>query len=711
MDPSSLIEKLVTRGLVSDAAISELSQSEQFGGRSIESVLVEEGLIEEHELLQVMADTYNLPLVSLSPEILDSSLASELPRKLLENFCVFPLQRCEHESRLQLATVDPFDVTAADLFRLKTGREVSYVLAPKAQIVQAIQGKLMGTEGFRLLVDQVPDLPEWNEIETLVETELSKNAPPIIKLVDSLLRDACRRNASDIHMEPQEDHFRVRYRIDGILRTIVELPLRVERTCVSRIKIMAGLNISENRKPQDGRISINLDRRKVHLRVSTVASQLGEKVVLRILDQSSVQLDLGQLGLRKRDLQVLEAHIRSSSGMVLITGPTGSGKTSTLYACLRLLNDASVNITTVEDPVEYQIPGLTQVGVNPRAGITFDNALRAFLRQDPDIIMVGEIRDKTTAETAVQAAQSGHLVFSTLHTNDAPGTLARLVLMGIQPHQITGSLLCVVAQRLVRRNCSDCMKETEITQEQAILLNLSVQKTRPRRLFRGEGCEKCGHTGYRGRVGVYEILTMTTTLRQQLLLDPDYGSLLKAAQEEGMISLLEDGIAKVESGLTTLDEVLRVITIQRESGKPANAHPIVVEPPGAPKTVGQVMTRTVTSVHPNDSLSEVFHVLLHRRISGAPVVDDDGKPLGVVSYCDLASQHWNGGRGRKKATARDAMSGNLTTVNSDDSLSVAAQRMWRHRVHRVLVLEDGQLVGILTPFDLMPYTSLLKEER
>lgn len=710
MDPSSLIETLVARGLVSDEAISHFTRSEHLAGRPLESVLVEEGLLQESDLLQLMSETYGLPLVTLSPDCLDSAMASELPRKLLENFCVFPLRREEDESRLLLATTDPFDVTAADLFRLKTGREVSYVLAPKAQIMQAIQGKLMGTEGFRLLVDQVPDLPEWNELETLVETELSENAPPIIKLVDSLLRDACRRNASDIHMEPQEDHFRVRYRIDGILRTIMELPLRVERTCISRIKIMAGLNISETRKPQDGRISIKLDRRKVHLRVSTIASQLGEKVVLRILDQSSVQLDLGQLGLSKRDLRVLEAHIRSSSGMVLITGPTGSGKTSTLYACLRLLNDNSVNITTVEDPVEYQIPGLTQVGVNPRAGITFANALRAFLRQDPDIIMVGEIRDQTTAETAVQAAQSGHLVFSTLHTNDAPGTLARLVLMGIQPHQITGSLLCVVAQRLVRRNCSHCLEEAKITPEQVVLLNLSTEKKRPRKLLRGVGCEKCGQTGYRGRVGLYEILTMTTTLRQKLLVEPDYGSLLKAARDEGMISLLEDGLEKVEAGLTSLDEVLRVVTIQRESTRIPTASSILIEPPGVPLTVGQVMTRTVTSVHPNDSLTEVFHVLLHRRISGAPVVDDEGRILGVVSYCDLASQRWNGGRGHKKATARDAMSGSLITVNSSDSLGMAAQRMWRHRVHRVLVLEAGKLAGILTPFDLMPYTSLLKEE-
>ena len=234
---------------MSDEAISHFTRSEHLAGRPLESVLVEEGLLQESDLLQLMSETYDLPLVTLSPDCLDSTLASELPRKLLENFCVFPLRREEDESGLLLATTDPFDVTAADLFRLKTGREVSYVLAPKAQIMQAIQGKLMGTEGFRLLVDQVPDLAEWNELETLVETDLSENAPPIIKLVDSLLRDACRRNASDIHMEPQEDRFRVRYRIDGILRTIMELPLRVERTCISRIKIMAGLNISETRKP------------------------------------------------------------------------------------------------------------------------------------------------------------------------------------------------------------------------------------------------------------------------------------------------------------------------------------------------------------------------------------------------------------------------------------------------------------------------------
>ena len=452
------------------------------------------------------------------------------------------------------------------------------------------------------------------------------------------------------------------------------------------------------------------DKEKLSMRVSTVASHYGEKIVLRLLDQSAVELNLSQLGLSPEALSVLKSHIKSSYGMILITGPTGSGKTSTLYACLHLLNDPSVNIVTVEDPIEYQIEGLTQVQINLRAGQTFATTLRSFLRQDPDIIMVGEMRDQLTAETAIQAAQSGHLVLSTLHTNDAPSTLSRLVLMGIEPHQVAGSLLCVMAQRLVRKMCPHCKAPTQLNEEQKTLLSLSMEEAYPRHLYRGTGCSKCEGTGYRGRLGLYEILTVTSSLRQQILLDSTENVLWQASRKEGMTTLLEDGLAKVEAGLTTLEEVLRVVTIKRRSDhqeSPSGAHfPIVASPSFRPALVEEVMTKHVFTVHPNDSLYEVAKLLLHHGVSGCPVVDDHQEVIGIVTYVDLASSRWSETRLKESATAADAMTPQVIAVSPGETLAKAAHKMWRHRVHRLVVLKDNKLVGILTPFDLMLQSNL-----
>lgn len=716
MDPNSLIEELVKQGLVSREVIHDLAGSERHRGKAIERALIDEGVVEETRILQIMAELYHLPYIVLSPDLLDSTLASELPHRMLENYCVYPLQREQGSEVVPLATVDPLDVNAADVFKQITGREISYVLAAKSQIEQAIEGKLLGSEGFRLLVDMVPDPSEWRGLESMLEAEvneLSENATPIIKLVDSILRDAYRLKASDIHIEPQEKNFRVRYRIDGLLKTIVELPKRAEKTCTSRLKIMAGLDISETRKPQDGRISLKFSpEEKLNLRVSTVASHYGEKIVLRLLDQSAVELSLSQLGLSSESLGVLQSHIKSSYGMILITGPTGSGKTSTLYACLHLLNDPSVNIVTVEDPIEYQIEGLTQVQINLRAGQTFATTLRSFLRQDPDIIMVGEMRDQLTAETAIQAAQSGHLVLSTLHTNDAPSTLSRLILMGIEPHQVAGSLLCVMAQRLVRKMCPHCKAPTQLNEEQRTLLSLSLEGIFPKHLYHGTGCEKCEGTGHKGRLGLYEILTVTSSLRQQILIDSTENALWQTARKEGMITLLEDGIAKVEAGLTTLEEVLRVVTIKRRSDNPESPlrtdFPIVASPSFRPGTVEEVMTKHVFTVHPNDSLYEVAKLLLHHGVSGCPVVDDLQEVVGMVTYVDLASSRWGEQRPKESATAADAMTAQVIAVSPSETLAKAAHKMWRHRVHRLVVLKEEKLVGILTPFDLMLQSNLFR---
>jgi len=393
--------------------------------------------------------------------------------------------------------------------------------------------------------------------------------------------------------------------------------------------------------------------------------------------------------------------------MILITGPTGSGKTSTLYASLKLKNDPSLNIVTVEDPIEYQVPGITQVQVNNQAGLSFSSALRAFLRQDPDVIMVGEIRDLTTAETAVQAAQSGHLVLSTLHTNSAPSTLSRMILLGIEPHQIGGALLCVIAQRLVRKICPECIEETPLKREHQVLLDLAAEQIKPEKLFTGKGCEACEGTGYKGRTGLYEILSMTSAIRLQIVLDSTEEALWEVARREGMRTLLEDGIEKVEQGITTMDEVLRVLTIRRRASSPKAPEETevssVVSPEPSPVVVQDVMTKNVVTVHPLASSRETMNLLLRRGISGCPVVNEKGRVIGLISFSDLATSVIAHTPQAATKTVRDVMSSKqVISVKPTDTLEVAAEKLVRHKVRRLVVLHEENLVGILTPYDLIP---------
>ena len=712
MNPSILLDELVERGIVSREVVEKLSQSDHYAGKAIEVALVEQGFVKEDTLLALMSDLFQIPYRHLTPECIDHELAESVPRRLLENFCIIPLKRAPESQTQNLATVDPFDITAADIFRQVTGRQVGYVLAPRAEIESAIQGKLLSSQEFGRLVDALPPPLGWEDVDSLLassQEELTENSSPIIRLVNSILRDAIRLKASDIHVEPQEDCFRIRYRIDGLLSTAATLPKRAERTCVSRIKILAGLDISDTRCAQDGRISLTAFNSKVNLRVSTVPSTFGEKVVLRVLDQSATKLELPQLGMSSLDLNSLYSHLAASSGMILITGPTGSGKTSTLYAALRVLNKESTNVVTVEDPVEYQLEGLTQVQVNNKSGLTFASTLRSFLRQDPDVIMVGEIRDLETAKTAVQAAQSGHLVLSTLHTNSSPSTLSRLVLLGVEPHQIASGLLCVVAQRLVRKICEHCRKKVAIKPEHKALLRLSEERRLPGKLFFGGGCEACRWTGYKGRAGLYEILTLTSELKRQMVVDPSEEELWRVAREEGLRTLLEDGLDKVERGMTSLDEVLRVTTIRRTStqNSPPESLPTVVSSSKAPTLVSEVMIRNVVTLHPTASLAEASRILGFRGINGCPVVDETGRVVGLLSQSDLVAALARGAE-ELPETVREIMSENIIGLAPDASLSEAAQTMWRHKVHRIVVLHEDRLVGILTPFDLMVHSNLFK---
>lgn len=502
-------------------------------------------------------------------EDLDQDLISVLPHEMLRNYRILPLHR--DEDRLLLAMADPLDVLAEDAVRLRTGcHHIERVVAPASEIEAALQGRLGPVD--TVIGTILHRIPESGSLELLaqeeVEDESWKYEPsaPIIQLVNSLISDAIRMRASDIHVEPLDDGLRVRYRIDGYLRPVVILPKRIQGATVSRLKLIAGMDISESRKPQDGRTRVRLEGREVDLRVSSLPTHYGEKVVLRILDPEKTVVDLDVLGFSGEDLQRLQSSLSASQGMVLATGPTGSGKTSTLYGALRFLNQEADNLVTVEDPIEYRLEGINQVQMNPRAGLTFASALRSILRQDPDVVMVGEIRDLETAEIAVQAAQTGHLVLSTLHTNDAASTITRLILMGIPPYMVASSLLAVLAQRLVRRLCPQCRWERPVPDSAARLLR-SVGAPVPATDYTANGCEACDFVGYKGRLGLFELVLISDRVREILLTDPQEAKIAQAAVEEGTRSLLEDGLAKVGLGLTSLSEVLRAVTVRAPGGR------------------------------------------------------------------------------------------------------------------------------------------------
>lgn len=718
MDPDLLLNYLSDKDLLSKLDADRVLRHSCTLKGTLENTLVDNGLVEEETLLKAMSEVYGLPFLELEPGNLDVELATKLPGKLMETLCFYPLRREPGSDTIPLAMADPFDVNTMDTFRYITGYKVEPVLARRAQIQNAIKGRLLGEEGLQMIAERVP----WDyALESLQEaplTELeSENSTPIIQLVSSILTSAFHLGASDIHFEPHEDLVRVRFRIDGILREIVRLPKRVCRACVARMKIISELDISESRKPQDGRTQLRLPEGDVDLRVSVLPTVWGEKVVMRLLDRTGEPPSLTQLGMLEEDLQEFKSFLRASHGMILLTGPTGSGKSSTLYAALRVLNVPGVNISTVEDPVEYQIKGVNQVPVNRKAGLTFAAALRSFLRQDPDIIMVGEIRDLETARIAVQAAQTGHLVFSTLHTNDSPSTLERLVMMGLEPHVVSGSLLCVVAQRLVRRLCPLCREESILTEEQESLLSLSYEAPQPAKVWKPVGCDECDGTGYRGRLGLFEILPITARLKQQILEDPSEELLWQTARREGLKTLLDDGIAKVERGLTSVDEVLRVVTLKRRSA--ATDHP-EAESPEEPSVrdfpaalspeparwlpclrVVDVMTPNVYTINARERVEDAVQKMLDWGVTGTVVVDETGKPVGVLSLNDIAAFMAVESRGDGSTEVNDIMSPWVIKVDPYTPLRRAFVLFQRHKVHRLVVMQGKKLLGILTPLDLV----------
>ncbi|MBL7170444.1 MAG: type IV-A pilus assembly ATPase PilB [Candidatus Omnitrophica bacterium] len=552
---SNLGARLVEKGLITKEALAKAQKASK-RGTPLQKTLVEQGSITEEKLIDFMAKELNIPCVKMSDYVIDPKIVKIVPEKLARHYTVIPLFKVL--DTLTIAMADPSNFYAIEDIKIKTKCELNKVLASEKDINKAIDKYYAA--GVEIMEEAIKDLKEISlEQEAKEEaspSQLQHDAEdaPIVKLVNSFIAQAINRRASDIHLEPYEKDLRIRYRIDGVLYEVASPPKNLQGALVSRLKILSQLDIAERRLPQDGRFRMRIKDKSIDLRLSTLPTIFGEKVVMRILDKGSLALDMKDLGMEENMLAGFEKAIASPYGMVVVTGPTGSGKTTTLYSALNKVNSVGKNIITVEDPVEYRIHGINQVQVQPKIGLTFAAGLRSILRQDPDIVMVGEVRDLETAEIAIRAALTGHLVFTTLHTNDAVGTLARLVDMGIEPFLVASSVVVVMAQRLVRRICPDCKKEYTPPQEMQKIIKEKFPD-KDIKFYKGVGCKNCNNTGYRGRVGVHEVLSITDEIKEMIINRKTPDEIEKAARKQGFISLSECGLLKVANGITSLEEV------------------------------------------------------------------------------------------------------------------------------------------------------------
>ncbi len=539
---------LVESGIITAEQLQEALVDQKKSKLKLGDHLLQSGYITEQQLIEILEFQLGIPHVSLFRYRLDPSLASIVPEEMAKRYSLIPLKK--EENKLTVAMVDPLDYFAIDELRISTGFVINVVIASRDEIQRAISRMYSMQGSVQELMEGIAGTEELEDAKILDDDS------PIVRLVNQMFEQAIQLRASDIHIEPMEDGIRVRYRIDGVMKTERVLPRHMQGMLTARLKIMSNLNIAERRIPQDGRIQLQMDFKDIDVRVSTLPTIYGEKIVLRLLDLTNALVELDKLGLSKRNLGMLKELIQMPNGTVLVTGPTGSGKSTTLYAMLNELNREEANIITVEDPVEYQLDGINQVQVNENIGMTFASALRSILRQDPDIIMVGEIRDVETAEIAIRAALTGHTVFSTLHTNDAVSSITRLADMGIPPFLIASAINGVIAQRLVRRICKDCRQEYQATeQEKAIFAQRGL---RVETLWRGTGCGSCMLTGYRGRIAVHEVFKMDDKLRHMLTQNLPSNEYRKHAMKNGMILLFDDGLLKVKQGITTMDELYRI---------------------------------------------------------------------------------------------------------------------------------------------------------
>ncbi len=550
-----LLELLVKQGMLQPDQAEQAKKEAFRVTQPLESVLVKSGFVTDEELASAKASLLGVPYVDLNNYRLDKELVKLLPEKVARKYSVMPL--FSTGTALSLGMVDPQNIVAIDQVRKLTNFDVVDPILISVSGFQAALNTYYRAYGS--MADIVKTL-EKEKTPSMSETLLGEitEQTPVSKLVESLMLQAVQTRASDIHVEPEETIVSVRFRVDGLLKHITTFPLTIQSAVVSRIKILAGMDITETRKPQDGKIRLDLEGKDLDIRVSTFPTLFGENVVLRLLDKRAMLPNLVDLGFSKEHLDRFTKLIAQPHGIILVTGPTGSGKTTTLYASLSKINSEEKNIVTIEDPVEYVLPRVRQTQVNPKAGITFANGLRGFLRQDPDIMMVGEIRDRETVEMAIQSALTGHLVFSTLHTNDAPSALARLIDMGAEPFLLSSSVIGVLAQRLVRVNCVKCREP--FRPSPAVLKSVGIPEDT--QLMRGKGCSKCNQTGFSGRIGIFELLFITDEIKSLVDARSSAPEIRKKAVEQGMKTLRQDGLEKALRGVTTLEEVLRVTEIE-----------------------------------------------------------------------------------------------------------------------------------------------------
>ncbi len=551
--------------ITEDQLMKALEQQKKEGGR-LGSSLVTLGFISEERLVAFLSKQYGIPAINLTDYEIDEAVVRLIPAEVAQKYQIMPVARVG--ATLTIAMVDPSNVFAIDDIKFMTGYNVEPVVAAESAIREVIANSYEQSDALQNVIDSLQGVSNEAEFMDFVQDEeddvdissLKKQVDdaPVVKLVNLILAEAINRGASDIHIEPYEKKYRVRYRVDGVLYDIMQPPLKLKNALSSRLKIMSELDIAERRLPQDGRIKLKLGKRAVDLRVSVLPCLFGEKIVLRILDKGNLQLDLTKLGFEEKALADFREAITSPFGMVLVTGPTGSGKTTSLYSALSTVNDVGVNIMTAEDPVEYNLHGINQVQVREEIGLTFASALRSFLRQDPDIIMVGEIRDFETAEIGVKAALTGHLVLSTLHTNDAPGTISRLLNMGIEPFLVASSVVLILAQRLARKICKECIEEESVPKQALLNVGFTEEEAAIVKPMKGKGCSTCGNTGYKGRVALYEVMPVKEDLRELILEGASATEIKRTAIRLGMNTLRRAGLNKIKEGVTSIEEVLRV---------------------------------------------------------------------------------------------------------------------------------------------------------
>lgn len=557
-----LAEHLMQKSSLAPEAIRDLLQQARKEKKSIFQLLIQKGIVKEEEVLGFLSEQLEIPFLNLPALRVPKEIIKLVPKKIIDRYQIFPLACIQN--LLSVAVSDPFELMLYEDLKGVTGCDVCIVLAPAKMINHAIENYYSESGNFEAVLEGIEEenlevvrAGEDREEEKTSQEAATDNAP-VVRMVNLILDEAIRQRASDIHFEPYEKNFRVRYRIDGSAKEAFSNSRELYSSLVARIKIMSMLNITEKRVPQDGRFRASIRGREIDFRVSILPIYYGEKVVLRVLDQGGVKAGLNKLGFSEKPTKAFAEAIKHPYGMILVTGPTGSGKSTTLYTILNTLNTPDRNIMTVEDPVEYQVEGITQTQVHAEVGMSFANGLRALLRQSPDIVLVGEIRDTETADIAVKAALTGHLVFSTLHTNSAAGAMTRLVDMGVEPFLIASSVICVAAQRLLRRICPDCKAPCTLSEDLIHRISRSKEELKEISAYRGKGCTKCAQTGYYGRLGAIEVLTLDPEIRDLVMQRKSSDEIEKAAVLKGMETLFENAFNLFRNGLTTLEEVLRV---------------------------------------------------------------------------------------------------------------------------------------------------------